>query len=306
MDDGRRRWTDWVMAAAAVATLAISLWILLPAIRQTMAHPGSPLPLFTLVVRVSLIGSLIAGLAVYAVAAAVEQRWLVRRAIGFIVALMIGVTLANISAAGWIHVFHSAGRTAAFSSRLSPKADSPFAQYRNQVREDRYAYQNELGELEYPRFLTPAALATPDGRENAHSKIVLARSLVAKYQSLYVVRIADLKDGYAKGVGGNAAAVERLDKTLAPEIAARQEWLKVADRIMAEQQAMIDDLTLSKGRLQAKGNAMLFGSTSDLETFNSHVAALNALQEKAHTLDLAIAHESDKTNEKMYGVEVGN
>jgi len=302
MENERSRWTGWVIAAAIAGAFAISLWVLWPIIHQAAAGAGSPRAMFAMVVRISLICGLCGGLAAYVVCSALDRRWRAGWGVGLLVAFLVGVTAINLSVAGWTRVIVTAGRTHNWQNRIARYgvANPSFLQYRDGVRQDHIAYQNELTLLEYPRFLAPAALATADGRETAHSRIILARGLVAKYQALYTVRMTDLKDG----LGKDKADGERKLMAMAPEFTVRLAWWKATDRIMAEQQATMDDLTLCKGRWQVKENVILFSAESDAETFDVHVAAIKALQAEAHRLDLAIAHESDKANEAMFGVRV--
>ena len=64
---------------------------------------------------------------------------------------------------------------------------------------------------------------------------------------------------------------------------------------------MLADLADSGGAWEIKGNLITFHSNKDVKHVQTHTARIVALQEQAHKLDLAIAHESDKADEAMLG-----
>lgn len=290
-----------VMGLAAAAAFGFALYTLIPRVNLALAHTTPAGRLFGEVALTGLAIGLVAGIIGWLVAAAVTRSAMLPGGPVFVLLLAAGVTVVSVSTAGWVqtittfnHLFTTAGGHRAYH----PARLGTLPEYRRQMALDKEAYVNELRALEYPRFLAPPAIATPDGRENAHSKIILARAVVAKYRALYTVRVAALKDSFAHGDDA-----KRLDHALTPESTARLDWWKAVDEVMAEQQAALDDLTIPKAPWEVKEGKLLFHAKADADAFQTHVDALKALQEKAHKLDLAIAHASDTTDEEMLGMK---
>ncbi len=294
----------WVMGLTAVAAIAVAIYTIIPSAHQAFALYQPAAPLMAKVAGIGLIVGTISGLVGWIIAAALTRTAMVARGLIFVVALAAGVAVIDVSAAGWISVATQVGRVLAFRHPFPgrPAEIASLPQYRRQMALDRVDYQTELRALNYPRFLWAPALREPGGLAHARAKIKDARTILAKYQALYLSRVAALKasfDRVSVSPEAKRAALARLDHALTPEATARLEMWKVGDQIMAEQEAVLADLASAKAPWETKDGKLLFHSKTDIEKFQGHLATLKALQDKAHTLDLAIAHASDLTDTEM-------
>jgi hypothetical protein len=294
----------WVMGLTAAAAVAVAVYLVVPRAHQAFALYQPAAPLIAQIAGIGLIIGTIAGLVGWISSAALTRTAMVGRGLIFVAALAAGVAVIAVSTAGWVNVATTAERVFAFKHQRTgqPAELATLPQYRRQMALDRVAYQRELRDLDYPRFLWAPALHDPDGLAHARAKIKDARTILAKYQALYLSRVAALKASFERvpaSVEAKHAALARLDHALTPEATARLEWWKVNDQIMAEQQAVLADLASAKAPWEAKDGKLTFHGKSDIEKFQGHFATLKALQDKAHTLDLAIAHASDTTDTEM-------
>lgn len=303
-EQARKLGARWVMGLTAAAAIAVVLYTVVARAHQAFALYQPAAPLIAQVAYIGLIVGAIAGLVGWIIAAALTRTAMVGRGLIFVVALTAGVAVIAVSTAGWVNVVTLLEQVAAMKHHRtgSPAEIASLPEYRRQMALDREAYQRELRALDYPRFLWVPALHEPDGLEHARAKIKDARAIHAKYQALYVLRVAALKASFYRepaSAEAKRAALGRLERALAPEATARLEWWKLNDQIMAEQAAVLEDLAGAKAPWEAKDGKLFFRGKSDLEKFQGHIATLKVLQDKAHTLDLAIAHASDNTDTEM-------
>ena len=297
--EDRRLIANGAMAFALCLTVGLTAWILVPAAQ----HATAPAPLFLKVTGISLAAGIAAGLAIYALCAWLEENWRASRAIAFGVVLVVATLAANVSLAGWVHLFQSMPKPGTNVGQSVVGAQS-FEQYRSHIIEDRIAYRNELNAAGYPGFLTFKALGAPGGFKAARKKIVTVRGIIQTYQDRFQEQEIALRAGAIAGAvtaKEQRAGMERLKKIMGPELKDREDWWQATAAIAAEQEAFLTDLVNADAAWEFKDVKLIFHSDKDVARFQSHVERVKTLQDQAHKLDLAIAHESDQADEAMLG-----
>lgn len=295
--EDRRLIANGSMVFAFGLTVGLTAWILVPAAQ----HATQPVPLFLKVTWISLAAGAAAGLAVYALCAWLEENWRAAKAIVFGIVLVVGTLAANVSLAGWVHLVQSMPKAGAGMMQIGAATQS-FEHYRRQTIDDRIAYRSKLNAANYPGFLTFKALGAPGGLKAARTRIIAVRGIIQTYQDRFQEQEIALRAGAIAGAINaeqQRAGMDRLKKILGPELKDREDWWQATADIAAEQEAFLTDLAQAAGPWAFQDGKLILHNKKDIARCESHLERLKTLQELAHKLDLAIAHDSDQADEAM-------
>jgi hypothetical protein len=296
-NDDRRLIANGTLAFAMSLTVGITAWVLMPA----MQHATAAGPLYLKVAWVSLLAGAVAGLVVWGVCTLLQRS----QAIAYAVVVLVGVFAANVALAGWVHVMDAVGKaTGGLLATNSFSERSSYSEYRRQVVADRTAYKNALDKQHYPMFLSFKALEAPGGFKIARDRIVTVRGVIQTYQDRFQAQEIALRAsfiGAAKTAQQQRAGMDRLKKIVGPELKDREDWWQAMSDLAAEQDAFLTDLANASAAWEFKDDKLFLHSRKDVTRFQTHAAAIKALQDKVHALDLKLAHESDQADEAMMG-----
>ncbi len=156
-----------------------------------------------------------------------------------------------------------------------------------QAISDRDAYLKELYNLGYPDFLHPASLGAPDGLERAQRKIKIARAIVKKYRERNDASLVQFRAAIARlniRTESKKQALAGFDASVNASNADRAKLWQLQDAVMAEYQAMLDDLAASRHHWHTDADKIVFSRQRDLDTFNRHIHAAVKLEHEATTL----------------------
>jgi hypothetical protein len=288
-----KKWLSGIaMLIAMVATISWSFDDLLKSIGQHHWAPLSPEALADATVS-AVMGGFLAWLIACAICGLIPPRLKLWRA-GTFLLIIIGTTFAvNLAVLSTLPSGPNPREVAAFENVIED--------IKSKVIADREAYLTELYALGYPEFLHPASLGAPNGLERAQEKIKKARAIVRKYRTRNDARLAEFHTGIEKlniqdetkkqVLAGYGAGLKKISTD-------RLKYWDLQDGMMAEYEAMLDDLSESRDNWKTDGDKILFYRQHDLDLFNSHMQTAAKLEKEVKALADKFAAEHKRIEAK--------
>lgn len=268
MDELSRGQKVMTIVIMTLAVGGMSVWSVLSlpeVLRQAVAYGADQGSLFAWITGYLLLICVIAWLITSAICAAIQRSREVWGKTWFLVSLLVTVVAANSAVIYGPQLLHDSDQ-----KTLNALMD----QTQHKMTADIDAYQSELKALGYPGFLQPPSLGAPHGLEHAQEKLKKARAITQRYSSRseqffrdtrHQIETLDISE--VNKIQALAQFDQRNQRTAEYRI---RGW-QIQDAMMAEYQAMLDDLAKSKKHWMAMGIELMFQRQEDLDTFNHHL-----------------------------------
>jgi hypothetical protein len=154
-----------------------------------------------------------------------------------------------------------------------------------QINRLRASYQSEVSALILEGALKPKSLAADGGIKNAHLRIAQVRASIKTYRDTEQKIFADTRTAVQRAQIDASIRQEMLaafDRSLRQRSAVSRKLWDYEDAILAEADQMVHDLAKSDWR--AQGEAFVFASHHDLNTYNAHVQKIREITQTEQIL----------------------
>ena len=152
----------------------------------------------------------------------------------------------------------------------------------------RASYQSQIATLILDGTLKPKSLAADGGIKTARSRIAQTRVLIKKYREEEQKVFADTRAAVQRAPIDASVRPQMLaafDRSLQERSANSRKLWDCEDAILAESDQLVHDLANSQSDWRVQGNAFLFTSHHDLNTYRAHAEKIQEITQTERMLE---------------------